>query len=66
MRHDVGMGEIDLHQHAVDERQSQRDQDVEVAQDDAVDRLLQNDRHRDRSVSSISAPSTERSGRVSM
>ena len=41
---DVGMREIDLDQHAVDEREPQCHEHVEAAEDDAVDALLQRDR----------------------
>ena len=40
-RDEIRMGKIDLDEHAVDERQPQRHQDVEAAEDEAVDPLLQ-------------------------
>src|SRR5262249_33927041 len=49
-RHDIGMGEIDLDQDAVNKRQPQRHQDVKAAEDQTVDALLQDDRHLTASV----------------
>ena len=40
-RDHVRVGEVDLHQNAVDQREAQCDEDVEASEDDTVDCLLQ-------------------------
>src|SRR6202011_6093483 len=46
-RDHVRVGEVDLHQNPVDERESQCDQDIEASEDYTVDCLLQgNGQHR--------------------
>src|SRR3984893_11017035 len=52
-RDDVGVGEIDLHQHAVDQGQPECDQHVEAAEHEPVDALLQGDRQHGASLSMI-------------
>ena len=43
-RDEVGVREIDLYEHAVNQRQAQRHQNIETSENDAVDRLLEDDR----------------------
>src|SRR5262249_34166597 len=57
-RDKIGVREIDLHEHAVDQRQAERHQNVETSEYDAVDRLLQDDRCCHRRISSTSGWST--------
>src|SRR6185369_11281399 len=57
-RYEIGVREIDLHEHAVDQRQAQRHQDVQTSENNAVDRLLQDDRCCHFPISSTSDLST--------
>src|SRR5206468_9321769 len=55
-RHEVRMREVDLDQHAVDQREAQSNQHIQASEYDAVDRLLRDDR-RGHALSSTSARS---------
>src|SRR6516225_3347248 len=42
-RDDVGVGEVDLNQNAIDEREAEGDQNIEAAHDNPINPLLQDD-----------------------